>query len=100
MPLSSFLGLVIFYVSLFFALIGIFMLAGVGLRALVGRGTPVFRHLGISLRQAVLFALLLVGSLLLQGNRLFNWWNALFFVAGLSLLEFFFLMRSQRSARP
>ena len=96
---AGFVGLFIFYVSLLFALVGTFMLLGVLARSLTARHEPAFRHLGISLRQAVLFGVLVVGSLLLQGNDLFTWWNALFFIAGLGLVEFFFLLRTPRQTR-
>jgi hypothetical protein len=96
---AGFVGLFIFYVSLLFALVGTFMLFGVGVRSLRHRAWPVFRHLGISLRQGILFAVLLVGALYLQGNGLFTWWNMVFFILGLALLEFFFLVRAQSKVR-
>ncbi|MBI3963645.1 MAG: hypothetical protein HY341_01475 [Candidatus Kerfeldbacteria bacterium] len=96
---AGFVGLFIFYVSLLFALIGTFMLLGLGIRSAVARREPLFRHLGIALRQAILFSILVVGSLLLQGNKLFTWWNVGFFIAGLALLEYFFLMRTNARLR-
>ena len=96
---AGFIGLFIFYLSLLFALVGTLSLIGFAARASFVRTVPVFRHIGVSLRQAVLFGLLVVGSLFLLGNDLFTWWNALFFIAGLTLIESFFLTRAQPRSR-
>lgn len=88
-------GLILFYLSLFFALIGTFSLLGFFFRVWFLKTEMIFRHVGIAFRQALLFALLLVGSLILQGMRVFTWWNAGLFLVSLSLIEFFFLSRKE-----
>jgi len=90
---SGFVGLLLFYVSLFFALIGTFSLLGFFFRVWFSRAEIIFQHVGIAFRQALLFSLLLVGSLLLQGMRTLTWWNAILFVISLAILELFFLTR-------
>lgn len=90
---TEFIGIFLFYLSLFFALIGTFSLLGFFFRVWFSRKEIVFQHVGISFRQALLFSLLLVGSLALQGLRILTWWNAALFIVSISILEFFFLSR-------
>lgn len=84
------LALFLFFGSLFLALSGSLALAGFGLRALFVKHKALFEQIGISFRQGVLLALYLVALLLLQGERYLTWWNALLFLLGIALLEFFF----------
>jgi Ca2+/Na+ antiporter len=44
-----------------------------------------------SFRQSFLFALLVVCSLLLLVNDLFNWWNMVLLILSLAVLEYFFI---------
>lgn len=90
---AGFLGFTMFYVSLFLALTGTFSLVGFFGRVWFTREAVIFRHLGISTRHAVWFALLLVCALLLQGSGFLRWWNIFFLVLLFTLLEFFFLSR-------
>lgn len=92
---SGFMGLASFYLILFLALLGTFSLVGFFVRFIFLRKAVLFRQIGRSLRQAVLFSLLITFSLLLEANRLFTWWNAIFLILGLALLEFFFLARQE-----
>lgn len=88
---TGFIGLFLFYISLFFALIGTFSILGFFIRVWFSKKEMVFQHVGIAFRQSLLFSILLVGSLVLQGMRIFTWWNALLFVFCLAVLEYFFL---------
>ena len=88
---SGIIGPTSFYISLFLALIGTFSLFGFFIRLLIHKQDLPHYHIGVSLRQATLLAILLLGSLLLLGNRLFLWWSVLSLFAGLIILEFFFL---------
>ncbi len=89
------IGFLIFYLSLLFALIGTFSLFEFFLRVWFSHEQVIFRHLGVSFRQAILFALLLVIALILQGERFLTWWNMLLLVLFLSMLEYIFLSRSK-----
>lgn len=95
---TSFIGLLLFYVSLFFALIGTFSLLGFFFRVWFSKTDVLFQHIGIAIRQSLFFSLLLVGSLILQGMRTLTWWNAALFIISLSILELFFLTR--KSSQP
>lgn len=83
-----------FYISLFLALTGTASLVGFMIRAIFTEKEALFRYMGVSLRQAILFSILLTTSLLLQGNRLFKWWNAILLIVGLTILELFFITRT------
>lgn len=98
---SGFVGLASFYLILFLALLGTLSLLGFFIRFIFLKKSVLFRHIGISLRQAILFSTLISFSLLLQANRLFTWWNAILLILSLALLEFFFLARegSERELR-
>ena len=90
---AGFIGFLCFYVSLFFALLGTFSLLGFFIRVWFSREQIIFRHLGIASRQSLWFALLLVGTLIMQGSGYLRWWNALLLIFFLTVVEFFFLSR-------
>ena len=84
--------LIIFYISLFLALVGTFSLAGFILRIfLLKQQLLVSRHVAISFRQGILLALLLIVALILQSKSMLSWWSALLAVLALTILEFFFI---------
>ena len=90
---SGFIGLFLFYISLLIALVGSFALLGFFFRVWFLAEDIVYKHVGVSLRQAILFSVLVVGGLFLQALRLLTWWNGLLFILGLVVLELFFLTR-------
>ncbi len=92
--LQPVLGPALFYCSLFLALSGTFSLVGFFLRLVFVRGELPYHFIGVSFRQSLLFAALLVGALLLQSQRFFTWWNAILFVVAVTILEFFFVTRN------
>lgn len=88
---SGFLGLSLFYASLFFSLLGTFFLATFGWRKIFNKFSLEFRLVGVSFRQSFFFALLVVSLLFLASHGLLTWWNIIILVAAVTLLEFFFL---------
>ena len=96
---SGMLALLLFYISLGLGLAGTFFLLGFVVRAIFQKNVPLFRHIGVSIRQAIFFMVLLVGSLVLQSARLLTWWNLLLFILFLIILEFFFLLRNSNYGR-
>jgi len=88
------IGLLLFFVSLFFSLWGTLSLLGFGIRFMIMRNTVPFRYIGVSLRQALWFAILIDLSLFLVSQELLVWWMSLLLVLGLVILEGFFLARS------
>ncbi|MDO8260369.1 MAG: hypothetical protein Q7T50_02620 [Candidatus Magasanikbacteria bacterium] len=88
---TSWIGFLLFYVSLFLSLVGTaaiigFLIRFVGLKQLLA-----FRSVKEAFRQSFLFAILIVASLLLLSQDLFTWLNLMFLIIGLSILEFFLL---------
>ncbi len=90
---AEFLGLLLFYISLFLALLGTLSLIGFFLRTLFSKQELVFKHLGGSLRQAFFFSTLIVGTLLLKGTKLYSWWAIILLILGITILEIFFLIK-------
>ena len=88
---TNFLGFLIFYLSLFFALLGTFFLISFGFRKLINKFSLEYKIVSISFRQSFFFALLVVVFLILQGNNLLTWWSMLLLIGGVTILEFFFL---------
>ncbi len=97
---AGFLGFLFFYISLLFALVGTFSVAGFLVRVFLMKDRDIKKQLGISLRQSFLFAILIVGLLFLQSKRLLTWWNILLLILALTILEFFLISyRSSRSSK-
>ncbi len=94
-PQSGFVGVALFFVSFCLSMFGLASIAGYLLRKLFQRRETDFRLVAISFRQAGLLALLLGGSLFLQSQRLFTWWTALLLLLLVSIIEAFFIARSE-----
>lgn len=88
---TNFLGFLLFFLSLFFALLGTFFLLSFGFRKLFNKFSLEYKIVGTSFRQSFFFALLVAAVLFLQGKDLLTWWNAILLVVGVAILEFFFL---------
>ena len=82
----------VFYISLFLALVGTFSVLGFVMRViLLKKHFFLSRQVAVSFRQALLLSLLITAALVLQSRSLLTWWTALLVVAALTLLEFFFI---------
>lgn len=80
-----------FYLAFFLALAAISNLLLLRLRQGVMKGELVGENIILSLRQGVLIALLGTVLLLLQGLRMLLWWDGLLSVAGIFLIELYFI---------
>ncbi|MEA3273328.1 MAG: hypothetical protein U9Q72_01900 [Patescibacteria group bacterium] len=85
------MGLGLFYATLFFMLVGVFTVVGFSLRKYLLNNELLFTLIGLSFRQAVWIALIIVGLLIMQGARILNWWDATLLIISISLLEAYFL---------
>lgn len=90
---AGFVSFLFFYVSLFFALIGTFSLFGFFVRVWFSKEKVIFRHLGVSTRQALWFSVLIVITLMFQASSYLKWWSIALLILFLILLEFFFVSR-------
>jgi len=88
---TNWIGFVLFYVSLFLSVVGTTAIFGFFIRFILMRKDLVFRQVAVAFRQSFLFAIILVGSLILQSYRMLTWYNAVLLVVGLTALEFFLI---------
>ena len=83
----------IFYFTLFLLLSGVFILMLSFLRRKFGKNGVVLSDLGMSFREGMLLSLLVVILLVLQSLRFLAWWDGLLAVAGIFLIELYFLTK-------
>jgi len=89
--ITNWIGLLMFYSSIFLALVGTAALAGFVVRFVALKHELAWRLVKEAFRQSFLFSILIVVSLVLLSKGLFSWLNLLFLVLGLSILEFFLI---------
>jgi VIT1/CCC1 family predicted Fe2+/Mn2+ transporter len=87
------LAFILFFLALFFATWGTASLLGFTFRFLVFRKVPAFQHIGVSLRQALWFALLIVVPLILIAQKLFLWWMSILLVVLVCAIEGFIISK-------
>ena len=87
---TGLIGFVLFYFSLFLAIVGTGSIVGFIIRMKL-KNKPVFKQVEISFRQAIWIALLVILIFIFQGLNILRWWNTLFLVLFLIFLELFFL---------
>ncbi len=88
---TNWIGFLLFYLSLFLALIGTAAICGFIIRFIALKQELVFRLVKDAFRQSFLFAFLIIASLYLLSQNLFSWLNLFFLVMGLSIFELFLL---------
>jgi hypothetical protein len=86
-------GKLVFYLVLLFFLSGFFNLLLLFLRKKMLGDNAAPENIHLSFRQSFLLALLAIGILLLQGMRMLVWWDGLLMVAGVFLIELYFLSK-------
>ncbi|HOF42474.1 MAG TPA: hypothetical protein PLF30_04510 [Candidatus Moranbacteria bacterium] len=87
-------GLLIFYVCTFLFLSSLFILLFTRIRKNFGTGEEwALTSLGMSFREGILLALLSILLLFFQQNRILTWWDGALAVAGIFLIELYFLTR-------
>jgi hypothetical protein len=87
------LGQTLFYISLFFSITGIATLFLFWLRRTFSKNKEVQESVGVSFRQGALIAIAVCALLILQSFRLLVWWDGGIIVAGILLIELWFLSR-------
>lgn len=87
-------GLLLFYLALFFAVWGTLSVVGIGVRMVARRREPLFTYVGISLRQALWFAILINLALFLLSQNLFDWWMSIPLIIGFASIEGFSIART------
>ena len=90
---AGFLGLALFYLTLFVALIGTLATVGVLYRVkLLKRKELLSREVKISFRHGVMLSLVAVISLALSAQALLFWWNFIALIILVSAIEYGFLL--------
>ncbi len=89
--LTNFIGIALFYGSLFLALLGTASLLGFIVRFVALRQKLAFRVVNDAFRQSFFFSFFLLAILFLLSKGLFSWPNLVFLISGLSVLEFFLI---------
>ena len=90
-------GFLLFYLSLFFALVSLLTLIGFFIHSKFFSNKPIFAQVGVSFRHSVLFSIIAIGTLILQGVKMLSWQNALLLVIGIVILEFYFMNQERGS---
>lgn len=85
------IGLTLFYLSLFLALLGSFFLISFGFRKAYAKYDLDYKIVGTSFRQSFFLALMAILILFLQSHNFLTWWNAVLIVLVLTLIEGFSL---------
>jgi hypothetical protein len=80
------LGFILFYFSLFLAILGTAAIIGFLIRARLGK-TPIFVQVSIAFRQGLWIASIIVFLLLLKGLNLLRWWNFILFILIIVIIE-------------
>ena len=90
---SGLAGKLLFFGSLFFVLSGFFNLLLLWLRKKQVDAENASLNIGLSFRQGILLALFAVGLLILQSFRILIWWDGLLLLAGIFLIELYFVSK-------
>ena len=88
---SNSVGFLLFYISLFLALVGTAAIVGFLVRFVGLKRDLIFRSVKEAFRQSFLFAFLIVASLILLSHDLFSMLNLILLIMGISVLEYFLI---------
>jgi hypothetical protein len=87
---TNYLGFILFYLALFFALSGTILLIGFFLRFIIFRQKLAFYLVKVAFRQSFLLALFLCVLLFFFSQALVNWLNLVLLLTVFIILEVFF----------
>lgn len=93
---TGFLGFAFFYLSLFLAMTGSLAVLSFLVRMKFNKDELIFKNVTTSFRQAIMLSFLVIGSLFLKSKNLLTWWNIIFLILALTVLEFFFISYKKR----
>jgi len=93
---TNFLGFLLFYLTLFLALMGTFTLLGVYIRKMRTPDALLFHLVTLSSRQGIVLSIIFVSLLLLQSQRWLKPWNVLLILIVAFAIEFSIVYKTQR----
>ncbi|MFH1233724.1 MAG: hypothetical protein V1649_03710 [Patescibacteria group bacterium] len=88
---TNWVGFLLFYLSLFLAIVGATAIIGFVIRFIGLRREIALNSVVTAFRQSFLFAFFIVAILFLIAHNLFSWLNAGLLIISLSVAEFFLL---------
>jgi predicted permease len=88
---SGVTGIAVFYACLFFALLGTFFVPIILLRRKLDKEELEYHIVKGAIRQSLFFSFTIVIVLFLQSKRFLTWWNLLFLVLLVTMVEYLFL---------
>ncbi len=89
----------LFYLALFLSVSGTLSIVGFFARILLLRKRSIARYLvRESFRQAIIVAVVLVVTLILQAVRILTWWNMVLLILAAAILEFLILLFNHNQA--
>ncbi len=89
----STIGVILFGLSLFFALTGLYTILGYLSRILFYKQEVHVNHFNISLRQGILLSTCSEAALIFLSVNVLRWWTALLLFGMIVLIEFYFLSK-------
>lgn len=93
---SGFIGILLFYLCLFFFLMGLFSVIGFVFRYRKQQYDRVYNHIELASRQSVLFSFLIIVALFFQRKGWLGWLNLLGLVIVFTLVELFLLSYNKK----
>jgi hypothetical protein len=90
---SGMIGICMFYLVAFFVLSGMFNLFLLFVRRKILGDELATKNIQLSFRQGILLSIMTLIILILQSYQMLIWWDALLVVAGIFLIELYFLSR-------
>lgn len=93
-PEKGSITVVLYYLSIFFFLLGLSAIVGFLTRRWWMHNEVLFENVKISIRQALLFAGFICGLLALSAMRLLTWWDGLILGISFLLIELYFKTRN------
>lgn len=81
---------ILYFVSLFFFLLGIAAIAGFMFRKWWFHNELLHQNVRVSVRQAILFSFFVLSALALSVMRLLTWWDGLILAISFGLIELYF----------
>jgi len=95
-PFGKSISLVLFYISLFFALAGTFTLIGFYIRVFISKNEIYFENINVSLRQGILLSICTIAALVFQSFRVLTWLTGILLVSILILFEIYLITEERR----
>ena len=93
---TNWLGMTLFYLTLFLSLVGTLTLAGVFFRRRRMADAVLYQLVIISSRQSLLLALFFTALLFLQSQRMLHLWNGFLLIVVLFITEFLYVYKDHK----